>query len=473
MKHMSLFAPGLLAIFPSLFLYFTNEEIARLPLYVLLPSLGVLALIIICITIGAAFLLKSRPKGVILTSLAVCSVFYYNFFFEFIQVAHLTGIIPLRHRVTMPLWLFTFLVLGVFVWKTRRDLFSVSKWIGLFAYMLILISTCSFVVGIFQKNSGGSPRITNEENFSLERRPSALGYMPDVYYIIPDEYAGSQVLKEFFGYDNHEFISFLESRGFVVADNSRSVYPRTYLSIPSTLNMEYGESLIPDYWSAPPAVLRDLMEENRVGEIFKGLEYTYIAIATDNTTFTGRTADKNFGPSLLFRFLSKPTILDPFSQRFRDRILDAFNSFEEAAMIESPKFVFAHILAPHDPFVFGPNGEDIGFNSGVAHSTEDLKLYLGQLQYINTRLKETVDIILEKSSRPPVIIIQSDHGIRKLPASYGTQILNEVEVKNFSAYLLPGEAKENMPEFLSTINTFRFLFDEYFGTSFGLLEEEN
>ena len=43
----------------------------------------------------------------------------------------------------------------------------------------------------------------------------------------------------------------------------------------------------------------------------------------------------------------------------RDQIVRGFNFLDTMPSQPSPKFVFAHIMAPHPPFVLGPNGEAI------------------------------------------------------------------------------------------------------------------
>lgn len=83
-----------------------------------------------------------------------------------------------------------------------------------------------------------------------------------------------------------------------------------------------------------------------------------------------------------------------------------------------PKFVFAHILAPHPPFIFGENGEAAkhgdcnGLDGSLFKGTaEDYRNgYPKQMAYISKKIQEAVDEILAKSNPPPIIIIQGDHG---------------------------------------------------------------
>jgi hypothetical protein len=68
-------------------------------------------------------------------------------------------------------------------------------------------------------------------------------YLPDIYYIILDGYARSDILRDIYDYDNSDFIDELSSRGFYIAAESRSNYTQTDLSLVSSLNFEYLDYL--------------------------------------------------------------------------------------------------------------------------------------------------------------------------------------------------------------------------------------
>ena len=70
-----------------------------------------------------------------------------------------------------------------------------------------------------------------------------LKNLPDVYYIVLDEYAPLRTLNMFYDYDNTDFIEFLQERGFYVTKNSHSNYAETFLAMASTLNMKYVNNL--------------------------------------------------------------------------------------------------------------------------------------------------------------------------------------------------------------------------------------
>lgn len=146
--------------------------------------------------------------------------------------------------------------------------------------------------------------------------------------------------------------------------------------------------------------------------------------------------------------------------------------------MEGPKFVFAHILAPHPPFVFDRNGEPL--RTREARKRTKNENYLNQLIFTNEKVKEMVDIILAKSNTPPVIILQSDEGPYISDEYEGDTIWAEVEpqalkdhMRILNAYHLPGLGSNYLYPEISPVNSFRVIFNAYFDAGFDILEDES
>lgn len=91
-------------------------------------------------------------------------------------------------------------------------------------------------------------------------------------------------------------------------------------------------------------------------------------------------------------------------------------------------FVFAHIISPHPPFVFGTNNERLNpcweftLQDGDAFpgtQEEYIAGYLGQIAYLNKLLQATTAQILRDPEHPPVIILYGDHGLRACLTEFG------------------------------------------------------
>ena len=154
----------------------------------------------------------------------------------------------------------------------------------------------------------------------------------------------------------------------------------------------------------------------------------------------------------------------------RNRILYTLNRLERLGGLAGPKFVFVHILAPHNPFVFGPNGEylerqtpfTLNDDRDVIAMEDYAKGYVGQVTYLNQRMLSVIDAILAESAQTPIILIQGDHGVPRLLKAQNAIL---------STYLLPG-AEQAVYDSISPVNSFRMIFNEYLGGELELLEDQ-
>ena len=135
---------------------------------------------------------------------------------------------------------------------------------------------------------------------------------------------------------------------------------------------------------------------------------------------------------------------------------------------EGPKFVFAHLYCPHNPLVFGPNGEYISPQN--YKNFVDKKYYRDQYIFITAEIEKLVDELLEKSETPTIIILQSDHGIR--PLRPGIVIGPDEWKKILNAMYLPGMNYSEISASISPVNTFRLIFNHYFDADYPLLEDD-
>jgi hypothetical protein len=150
----------------------------------------------------------------------------------------------------------------------------------------------------------------------------------------------------------------------------------------------------------------------------------------------------------------------------REIIQKSFTSLDEVSRLRHPKMVFLHVLALHRPFLFDQNGRPL------AEDVPDEQAYVEQLQYINQLVGTAVNTILANSPSEPIIILQGDHaphdfGITKdepcTPSHYA--ILN--------AIYFPKANRAGFYESMTPVNTFRVVFDTFFGANLARLADKS
>jgi hypothetical protein len=160
----------------------------------------------------------------------------------------------------------------------------------------------------------------------------------------------------------------------------------------------------------------------------------------------------------------------------------AGTEFPPVALPEST-FVFAHIIAPHPPFVFGPDGrvrsEDgtpFMFNDGdhYPRSREDyVHGYRDQTAFVIQRLMTLVEYLLSKPGPAPVIIFHGDHGPGSMLRWEDPQATDQTErMSIFAAYYFP-EGQEGLYPTVTPLNGARMLANRYFGAALPLQQDKS
>ncbi|HEY9088165.1 MAG TPA: hypothetical protein VIO36_08360 [Anaerolineaceae bacterium] len=310
------------------------------------------------------------------------------------------------------------------------------------------------------------------------------GDLPDVYWIILDGYERSDALSQDYRFDNQSFLAELRELGFVIPNCTTSNYPKTIFSITSTVQMNYledlGEFLRPHGPALDHLTLHPLLMHNPVRERLDALGYhtyafgtayefanvydadTYLHLPDDPWTrltdfeqvFLCTTGLCPLQQAYLKYAQNQPGAVNARYYRRYQEVRFTLDELEKIPALPGRKFVIAHVLAPHDPFVFSAAGEYVEY--GV-----DRKGYVEEARYLNARLLEIIKTILAQSDTPPVIVIQGDHGweTRNRPL-----ILN--------AYYLPGSS-DSVYAAITPVNTFRVILDEYFGGQWGRIEDKS
>jgi hypothetical protein len=173
----------------------------------------------------------------------------------------------------------------------------------------------------------------------------------------------------------------------------------------------------------------------------------------------------------------------PGHQAHRERVLFLLEELRLAPQFAGPKFVFAHILLPHPPFVFDAQGRPVYHDrpftlmdgSAFSGSTgEYLQRYPDQVAFLNRELLRIVDQITANDARSSVIILQADHG-SGVGLDWTSEARSDLDERSsiLNAYRFPPGDQPTIYETISPVNTFRILFNHYFGTKLSRLEDRS
>lgn len=305
---------------------------------------------------------------------------------------------------------------------------------------------------------------------------------PNVYWMMLDGFDRPDVMREVVGYDVRPFVSDLEDRGFQVSSASLSSYPRTHLSLASTLEMEYvlepGHQVTDDFGTFAPVVVG----HNATVARFHDLGYQTIYGPAGGVEWSACRRDlvdvclPINRPSPSTGEL-ETTLLDrtplgllplpiPYGspQTFTDGLVDP------ALGITPPFFAFQHILTPHYPYRYRksctPRRRPL--DARRLSPEERLEEYATQARCISLLTTEAIDRIIERDPTA-VILIQSDHGSDHTvtwqddPRDWTPRQVTE-RYAAFNAMRLPAGCDVEI-EGQPLVNTFRIVFACIEGTA--------
>lgn len=468
MKKPLIIHPALLAVFPFLFFYAHNiQELQQLR--------AVWILLVVGASVGLALLvwrlfrlfLKDSTKAGLATSILILLLFLYGHLYSLLEG---WASFAASHVYVVPVVLAAFGLCVYLIKRARRDFGTSTRALNIVAVVLIAMN----VGTVISHEVSAQRAISSWQDITEGVTPPEVDFMPDIYFIILDEYAHPDTIREHYGYDNEQFIKDLEEKGFFVARGSTTHTDKTVRAVASILNMEYAPE------TEPLRAAWQRITHNRVIDYLQAIGYTCIYFGhwhelgryeIQADVYVNYYEDAEYSPLMaeLASFLLWNTAFSPlhesvagehYEDYYRDGLLLTLDHLGEVTAMEGPKFVFAHIMAPHAPFVVGPDGEHV--EVADFYNYEDEQFYLGQYIYITQEITRIIDDLLEESATEPLIIIQSDHGPRWVDG--WEQILN--------AYYLPDDGRELLYDSISPVDTFRLIFNHYFDAGVGPSEDD-
>jgi len=498
MKRTVILHPFLFAAYSVVGVY--SQNASQVPVDWTLRSLMLLLLLAAALYLFLLWVYKDAERAGFVTTLVLIWLFMGHLYRLLLEISPFWRTVPGRFLALLVISLPFGLLVSGRVWKKITNGKLVTRALNSMSLVLVVFPLVGILSTLPRESLQVQTLRARQDQIGLPQSISSES-TPDIYVIILDGYGRADILQNVYGFDNSEFINFLKKKGFYVAGRSTTNYPQTELSLSSLLNFRYLDEYVAGFGDASGrAPLRELLQSTAVRGFLEGEGYTMVALPSAALFAQIRDADVYVGLSpgdvnefeglllstSLFGVVAESLGVDlPVAgyEMHRRYILFSFEALAEVQKIPGPKFVFAHILSPHPPFIFDGNGKyltpDYPYSSWDASLFPGLKKeyitgYTDQMTFVNRKLEDAIDAILDNSEAPPVIVIQGDHG----PGVYYDmlQLDDSCLSERFSilnAYYFPdGDYQSLYPE-ITPVNTFRVILNKYFDTSLDMIDDRN
>ena len=476
--------PLLLAAYPVLFLY--GQNLGELePSDLVAPLVVIVAATLAVLLIAAPILGDARRAALGVSALAAALLLYGH-------LAGLLGPLGVKAGFQQIAWA-VFLVVVVIAAVRLRDarLAGITRALNIVTALLVVFALVTIVPAEVARLGRGTT--------AQAAIGGSAGSGRDIWYLVFDRYGSASSLELQYGIDDRPFLDRLRDRGFQIVPDSHANYVKTSLSLAATLNLDYLDDLVAaqDPASDDHGPVFDRLSDHAVGRFLRERGYRYVHVGSFyGPTKTSLIADRNLppgGPSDFIASLYDTSAIPAAAHRLgislaapaRERHYEVgrfqLDTLDDVADDPGPAFVFAHLMIPHPPYTFASDGsfvtdeQDVGRRQSVAYGE--------QLTYLQTRIEALVDELLARpEAERPIIILQADEG--PYPREYArntvgydwtTASTDELEIKFgiFNAMYLPGDGSPSPSTTLSSVNTFRLIFERYFDADLPLLPDRS
>jgi hypothetical protein len=489
----------LLSLFPVFFVLHGYNENFGLITFPVTISLFIYYLVItVIIFIASLILYRENEKAFVFSFFCVSLFFFFGYLYDTLK-SLFKGYFITSYTFLLPFLVCLFVFLFFYIKKRAKWLALISsyiKWL-LFAFMFYEgILTIYFVI---TDRSSKNILLKPSKQLVTEKMEDCDKEKPDIFFIVLDEYTSSEGLAKYFRFDNHRIDSLFDSEGFFVSTGSRSNYNMTAFSLSSTLNYDYLDLKKSDTVFNNSILLRGIetLKKNRLTPYLKDQGYEIInygcfdlknavtptypffnylpSAMIDNQTFPSRIKrDIGWKFSITNIFTDETRISGSYKKAKRDHLFrNSFNADnllnEMSRRGEKPRFIYAHLILPHDPYYFDSSGNLVSDTLLIQKKIIDENAYINQLKYCNKILEKMISSSTLKTGRERIVVIEGDHG----HGYHDKPALSEIEFSNLNAYFFSDKNYQTLYPTISPVNTFRIILNKYFCENLPLLKDSS
>lgn len=332
---------------------------------------------------------------------------------------------PILQRLDSPLsWVAVAAPIPV-AWYVSRRLPGSALWVASVALVVALVSgplldALSTVGGMGESQVRTSPVTTIE-----------MAERPNIYLVVLDAYAGRRALAGQFGEPKADLVEDLETLGFQLPSSAWSPYPSTGLAVPAVLDMSYPVDLIDVNGATERDLFGMVAGDSRTVSWLESNGYHTTMIESG---WVGSSCGEVFDECIPSHWLDEVVfgvsgsslahsmVMERFGHAFTANALstmDVVRDMVSAPRGEAPRFVFAHVLAPHPPFFLDREcalslDQDRVELSMASQTTDPARdaYFLEQTECVDRFVLE----MAQATGRDDVVIFLGDHGTRRHPS---------------------------------------------------------
>jgi hypothetical protein len=487
----------LLELFPVFFiLHGYNENFGLIPFSVLVNLFAGYSIVVIFLFIVSLLALKNNQAAFVFSFILLFLFFFFGFFHDSLKSLISNKFLQSYKFI---LCFITILIVGLFfLFRRKNDFVTAKKYIVVLLSVFLLIEFVSTGYNLITKK-GFKNNLSRDNRSSIDAKKNCSTEKPDIFFVVFDEYTSSKGLKKYFNFDNQLIDSQLASAGFFVSTDSRSNYNMTPFSLASSFNFNYLNLPSNDSIVSQATFLKAIQtfKKNKLTVFLKQQGYEIIdngCFEIDNSVFHMRPyfetlpkdiidnqtiisrIKRDIGWNFTLKNILTGDLRIPRSYKknktyhiYRNN-LNFKNAIDEMTKSGSnPKFVYAHLMMPHDPYFFDSTGQLISDTVLVTGRFDRKAAYLSQLVYANKLLVKMIKAASTKTGRPRVVIIEGDHGF----GFHDCPKFKDREFRNLNAYYFSDLDYHTLYSSISPVNTFRVILNKYFCCDYPLLDDSS
>ena len=389
-----------------------------------------------------------------------------------------------RYSFILPVLLILLISCIIFVKRSRLKFYRATKYLNILFCLLLLVDCVQIGIKIFREEN-------RKRDFSNIHVQSGINN-PDIYLIIADEYAGATELKQLYRFDNSKFEDSLKALGFYFIQNTNSNYNYTLYSMASMLSMNYLDSIDEVYKKKDIASCFSRINHNyflsylhKQGYDIENLSifplkdipsvsenifpFMGTNLITHQTLFSRLSRDLGYHlvTSLKIKYFAEKAKEYHYKELRNNMVITNQLLQVSQKNTVAPKFIYAHLMMPHEPYYFDKNGNEY---TVYTKNTIELRIrYIEFLQYSNNKYLQLLNGILKKAKRNTIVVFMSDHGSRLFTEP--SEI--KYQFSTINAIYLPDKNYQRFYNGISNVNVLRALLNSVFDENLPLLQDKS